>query len=375
QNIPPDEDVNTEWPAVDLREVHPQAVSQPFIQSQLNRIGFGTQAFETFQVNVPDEARCKSAKLRFKLQGDTEVYLDNVFFKSEHLKFGNPDLNQQEARPDPINQPNNYLIERPQYALSYSDSLKTANWVSYKSDPSFLAGTFPPSRPPFREDFSLPFADKVISNDYSNVGRNNNTVVIRGHLVPNQDRALTTQSYHTKPNDETGVLEHYEIFKDNAQTYLMTNVVPQVPEDRVWQTLEGDLNEFVSDPSNARNEVYIIAGTLGSTDQIPSRTTIPGITNNRNQFNINVPEYLWKVVLIPEEPGQGPTDITYGASAFGVLIANDRQPQGENWKNSSVSIISSVNDIEDLTGLDFFSNIPEDIQEVIENYIDTSIIP
>ena len=370
ENVPPDEDVNIEWPAVDLREVHHKAVSQPFIQSQLNRIGFGSQAFETFQVNVPDEARGKSATLRFQLQGDTEVYLDNVFFKSEHLKFGNPDLNQQEGRPDPINQPNNYLIERPQYALSYSDSLKTANWVSYKSDPSFLAGTFPPSRPPFREDFSLPFADKVISNDYSNVGSNNNTVVIRGHLVPNQDRALTTQSYHTKPNDETGVLEHYEIFKDNAQTYLMTNVVPQVPEDRVWQTLEGDLNEFVSDPSNARNEVYIIAGTLGSKDQIPSR-----IVSGRNPFNINVPEYLWKVVLIPEEPGQSPTDITYGASAFGVLMENVLQPQGENWKNSSVSIISSVNDIEDLTGLDFFSNIPKDIQEVIENYTDTSIIP
>ncbi|GGA49498.1 hypothetical protein [Okeania sp. KiyG1] len=56
-------------------------------------------------------------------------------------------------------------------------------------------------------------------------------------------------------------------------------------------------------------------------------------------------------------------------------MENVPQPQGENWKNSSVSIISSVNDIEDLTGLDFFSNIPKDIQEVIENYTDTSIIP
>jgi hypothetical protein len=34
--------------AVDLREVHPQTVGQPLIQSQLNRIGYGSQGFETF---------------------------------------------------------------------------------------------------------------------------------------------------------------------------------------------------------------------------------------------------------------------------------------------------------------------------------------
>ena len=86
--------------AVDLREVHPNALNQPLIQSQLNRIGYGYQGFETFQVNVPDEMRGKTARLRFELHGDTEVYIDNVFFKSEHLKFGNPSLNQQEARTD-----------------------------------------------------------------------------------------------------------------------------------------------------------------------------------------------------------------------------------------------------------------------------------
>jgi hypothetical protein len=109
------------------------------IQSQLNPIGYGYQGFETFQVNVPDEMRGKTARLRFKLHGDTEVYIDNVFFQSEHLKFGNPSLNQQEARTDRANQPNNYLIEKPQYAVSYNDSLKTPNWASYKLDPSWLA--------------------------------------------------------------------------------------------------------------------------------------------------------------------------------------------------------------------------------------------
>jgi hypothetical protein len=57
--------------AVDLREVHPRALNQALIQSQLNRIGYGYQGFETFQVNVPDEMRGKTARLRFELHGDT----------------------------------------------------------------------------------------------------------------------------------------------------------------------------------------------------------------------------------------------------------------------------------------------------------------
>lgn len=71
---------------------------------------------------------------------------------------------------------------------------------------------------------------------------------------------------------------------------------------------------------------------------------------------------------------QSPTDITDGATTFAVLMQNIPQPQNQNWRNSSVSIITSVNELEELTGLDFFSNIPDEIEEVIESYTDTSII-
>ena len=120
------------------------------------------------------------------MHGDTEVYIDNVFFQSEHLKFGNPSLNQQEARTERANQPNNYLIEKPQYAVSYNDSLKTPNWASYKLDPSWLAPLGKERKGFFDRDWSLPF-DGTISQDYGNEGEKG-TIAIRGHLVPNQDR-------------------------------------------------------------------------------------------------------------------------------------------------------------------------------------------
>jgi len=56
-------------------------------------------------------------------------------------------------------------------------------------------------------------------------------------------------------------------------------------------------------------------------------------------------------------------------------MANVVQPQNENWKNSSVSIITPVDEIEELTGLNFLSNIPTEIQDIIEARDDVSMIP
>jgi DNA/RNA endonuclease G (NUC1) len=170
------------------------------------------------------EMRGKTARLRFELHGDTEVYIDNVFFKSEHLKFGNPSLNQQEARTDRANQPNNYLIEKPQYAVSYNDSLKTPNWASYKLDPSWLAPSGTERNGQFATDWSLPFDDITISKDYTAVGEKG-TVAIKGHLVPNQDRGR--EGRVTVIEEGTGTITEQRYSKDNLQTFVTTNVVPQ----------------------------------------------------------------------------------------------------------------------------------------------------
>jgi len=331
------------------------------IQSQLNPIGYGYQGFETFQVNVPDEMRGKTARLRFKLHGDTEVYIDNVFFQSEHLKFGNPSLNQQEARTARANQPNNYLIEKPQYAVSYNDSLKTPNWASYKLDPSWLASAGTERKGLFETDWSLPFPDVTVSKDYGAKGEKG-TVAIRGHLVPNQDRGREGRPVTIEEGREEGYS------KDNLPTFVTTNVVPQPQQDTAWQQLEGNINEFVRDSNNPSNEVYVITGRSGSSDLIPSLEPkeLEQFRSRATKFNIDVPEMLWKVVLIPEKPGQSPTDITIKAKSFGVLLPNTNQePSKLDWRKH----IFSVNEIEEYTGYNFFSNIPTEVQEEIENNI------
>jgi endonuclease G len=123
---------------------------------------------------------------------------------------------------------------------------------------------------------------------------------------------------------------------------------------------------LVRNPKNPSNEVYVITGRNGSSDMIPSLP--PGhpdlIRDRTNPFKIDVPEMLWKVVLIPEAPGQSPTDITTKAISFGVLLQNiDQSKPRVDWRQ----YIFPVNEIEAYTGYNFFSNIPTEVQEEIEN--------
>jgi hypothetical protein len=92
--------------------------------------------------------RGKVATLKLELLGDDEtVYVDNVFFKSEVLKWGNP----TEARNDP-NFGNNFLIEKPQYSLSYNQEKNTINWVGWKLDKTWLGTVSRPNNLGFAEN-------------------------------------------------------------------------------------------------------------------------------------------------------------------------------------------------------------------------------
>ncbi|GAB1539092.1 hypothetical protein NUACC21_17570 [Scytonema sp. NUACC21] len=377
--IIPGDQINQELPAVDLREVHPEAFSDPIvgvavpferIQSQLNRIGFGTRGFETFQVDVPDEVRGKTAKLKISLHGDTPVYIDNVFFKSKHLQFGSPVLNGQEARQDEgFSQLNNFLIEKPQFALSYNESLKTPNWVSYQLNRLWNEGpngnvSRKEVGDPFVADYSLPSPPLTRVPGSSDVKYD---VFQRGHMTRAEDRSRLVESYY--PDSQTN--EHYKIYKDYKLTYLMTNMVPQnIVEKGVdpW----GQLEIFLSDTlvTDKGKELYIIAGRDGE------RKTFTAPIDGVNA-NISAPSHVWKVFLVLN-PGEGIADVTKDTVAFAVDIPNFSQVDIErgtpgapstlskDWKKSVVSI----NDLEAVTGYNFFNNIPTDIQETIESNTD-----
>ncbi|WP_341735971.1 hypothetical protein [Microcoleus sp. CAWBG640] len=115
--------------------------------NNVNAVGFGRDGFETFQMNlqtrndITKQYRGQPAILRFELEGGEPVYLDNVFFKSDSLNFGNP----TEARWD-MNEPaqnpyqTNLLLEKPQYTSSHNAVTGLPNWVSWQVDNTWSLG-------------------------------------------------------------------------------------------------------------------------------------------------------------------------------------------------------------------------------------------
>ncbi len=241
--------------------------------------------------------------------------------KSVHLMLGNPsDATESIANSD------NYLMVKPQYALSYNKSNETANWTSWQLNKSWL-GTIDRQNN-FRPDATLPVSwERVTPSIYSSSRYD------KGHIVPSGDRTRTTE--------------------DNSATFLMTNIIPQTPDNnrRTWESLESYCRQLVK----SGEELYIIAGVLGSQGKL-----LKG--------NVTIPASTWKIVVVLDRPGAGISSITTNTRVIAVNIPN-QQGINPDWKAYRVS----VDKLEELTRYNFLSNVPIQIQDIIEDKIDISL--
>jgi len=247
---------------------------------------------------------------------------------SNHLLLGNP----TEAQANEI-LIKNYLSEKDEYALSYNGGRGIANWVSWHLNREWLGST--PRTDDFLPDFDLPFSDNRIGHsDYSGSGFD------RGHNCPSADRTSSR--------------------KDNAVTFLMSNVIPQAPEhnQKMWNEME----IFTRDQVRRNgNEVYIIMGNYGEGGE--GRFGMEERIGDGGK--IAVPEYIWKVLVIIGEGDDDLSRIDENTRVVAVLTKNINQ-NVEEWQEYRVS----VDEIEKETGLDLLSEVPEEIQAVIEAKVD-----
>ena len=229
---------------------------------------------------------------------------------SIHLSLGNPSSAT-------TSDPNNYLMIKPQYALSYSRDKGIPNWVSWQLNRSWLGNTDRAND--FRPDPQLPDGwYRVTGSEYKGTGLD------RGHMAPSSDRTRNKQ--------------------DNSATFLMTNILPQSPNNNrdYWRELEEKSRDLVEQG----NELYIVAGGYGETTKI-------------GNGKVSVPKRLYKIVVITN-PKTGVAGID-GATKIIAIDTPNSQGKGD-WED----FITTVDDIEKKTGYDFLSNIDKSVQNVIE---------
>lgn len=245
-----------------------------------------------------------------------------------NLAFGNP----SDAVTD-ITVPNNYLMVKPEFTLSYNRDKGTPNWVSWHLEDTWVGSLT--RNDTFRPDSQVP-SDwyRVLGTDYSGSGFD------RGHLVPNADR-----------DKETSI-------PINQATFLMTNIIPQAPDNNQgpWADLENYLRTLLD-----QNEIYIVSGGAG----------IGGIGSNGAATtivdgNVTVPAQTWKVALVIPKGDNDISRVTAATRTIAVIMPNTQGIRNNDWRN----YLTSVDAVETLTGYDFYENLPDAVENSVEAGVD-----
>ncbi len=204
------------------------------------------------------------------------------------------------------------IINHVGYTLSYNEEYEQASYVAYKLTQNELYG--PAQR---KDNFKADPAVKTGSatlDDYKKSGYD------RGHLCPAADQ---------KESDSA-----------MSDSFYMSNMSPQSPQFNrgIWADLEGTVRTFADN----NHEIYVVTGPILSDG--------PYETIGKNK--VAIPNYYYKVILDYKEPE---------IKAIGFILPNKK---GEK---DLEEYATNINHIESITNIDFFVNLPNDVEEVIEN--------
>ena len=203
------------------------------------------------------------------------------------------------------------VIKHVGYTTSYNTNWLIPNWVAYELTNEEVKGAIPRPQIEFEPDPKV--KGKVATHyDYSNSGYS------RSHMAPAADMKWSQQAM--------------------LQSFYTSNICPQISglNGGVWQRLEDRCRALTTDGS-----IFICCGPIVSTN--PKR-----IGDNR----VAVPTNFFKVLCMLRK-GKW--------QAIGFVFPN------ENCKGSMFDYALTVDEVEKLTGHDFFNGLPDEIENAIES--------
>ncbi len=139
----------------------------------------------------------------------------------------------------------------------------------------------------------------------------------------------------------------------NEQTFYLSNIMPQTRalNEGIWSDMEAKVRSWNND--SFRKVLYIVKGGTIDDANIQSRT-ITGMI---------VPKYFYMAVLCEDNKGQ------YKAMAFWV------EHTSQNKKGDALGkYVINIRQLEQQTGIDFFCNLPDDIEQRVENAAHSEIL-
>ncbi len=203
-----------------------------------------------------------------------------------------------------------YVVHHQYYSLSYSEKDEQAEWVAYELKKNHLSNS-KRKRPYFEIDKSI----KTKAAHWRNYKKSGYD---KGHLCPAGDRRFSK-------------LAHDE-------TFLTSNISPQTHafNSGVWNRLEQKVRYW----ARKYNGVYVVTG---------------GVLNEKKKTigteKVTVPSYFYKILL----------DNNNGKIKMIAFLMPHQDSKLPLYK-----YVVSVNEIEKLTGIDFFPELDDAIENELE---------
>lgn len=205
------------------------------------------------------------------------------------------------------------IITHSGYTLCYREEYEQPEWVAYELDTEKLVKAAERQNN-FRSDPAVS-TDSATPDDYRKSGYD------RGHLAPAADMAY----------DE----------KIMSESFFMSNMSPQLPAFNrgIWKYLEEEVRRF----AERFDKIYIVTGPVLEKDEYPV------IGSN----NVAIPEYYYKVIYAPAGKDGKPEMIAF-------ILPNEKS--GESFWNYA----TTVDEVEQRTGIDFFHILDDTIENAME---------
>lgn len=202
------------------------------------------------------------------------------------------------------------IVHHEGYSLSYSEPYEQAEWVAYELKKSHLSNT----------NFKRPYfeVDKAVKTGAADWRNYKSSGYDRGHLCPAGDRKYSKQAHD--------------------ETFLTSNITPQEHafNSGIWNTLEQKVRYWAS----KYDGVFVVTGGV-----------LKGSMKTIGSERVAVPNQFYKVLI----------DVNSGEVkmiAFLMPHKNSNKPLYD--------FVVSVDSIEKLTGIDFFPQLEDALENELE---------
>jgi|TARA_B110000208_G_scaffold118918_1_gene145459 endonuclease G len=202
------------------------------------------------------------------------------------------------------------IVSHNFFTLSYSEKHEQAEWVAYHLKKNNLKIIVPRLN-----NFKI---DKLITTGSSKLSDYKKSGYDRGHLAPSRDMSFSRIA--------------------SNESFYLSNISPQDKSFNrgIWKKLES----LVRDWAIEYGDIFVVTG---------------GVLNSSNitigKEEVSVPMFFYKIILVYD-----------GLDTKTIAFVMPNEKSTEKLSN----YVYSVDYLEDLTGIDFFPELPDNIEEDIE---------